>query len=207
MQFTHYSFLFLFLFSLLLQSITAFQSSKTLDEFIKKSCQVSRYSELCYSSLSSSYTGDPDLGKLSYAAIRISLDQALDTAHYVDETSTSSKTSTSSSSSSGAEELVSVRDCMELSKDAVHQVKKSLDQMARVLREDEVENSRKRRFEMSNVQTWMSAAITDQDTCVDGFSQVHGGKLQNQLTAKVEMLLKFISNALALVNYFVQSSH
>ncbi|KNA13906.1 hypothetical protein SOVF_112410 [Spinacia oleracea] len=214
MQLAHTSSIFFFFFSLLLllgsiatvESTTSPNPKTPLDDFINKSCQVTLYPDLCYSSLSSSYTGDPDLGKLTYAAINISHAEAIHAADYV-MTLSNKKTST------GDDEAI--LDCVELTEESVQQVRKSRNQMATVLRsgsraqkKDEREK-RKRRFEMSNVQTWMSAAITDQNTCIDGFSDDKGGKKddeEEEVTMKVRMVVKFISNALALVNSFVDAT-
>ena len=35
-------------------------------------------------------------------------------------------------------------------------------------------------FQMSNVQTWMSAALTNEDTCTDGFEDVANGSLKSE---------------------------
>ncbi|KAH9314044.1 hypothetical protein KI387_022671, partial [Taxus chinensis] len=33
-------------------------------------------------------------------------------------------------------------------------------------------------FQMSNVQTWMSAALTNEDSCLNGFQGVRNGKVK-----------------------------
>ncbi len=60
------------------------------------------------------------------------------------------------------------------------------------------------RFQMSNVQTWMSAALTDEDTCTDGFEDVADGPLKTDVCDRVGKVHKFTSNALALVNSYVE---
>jgi len=69
---------------------------------------------------------------------------------------------------------------------------------------------RRVRFEISNVQTWMSAGITNQDTCVDGFRDEAdvggggGGEVERDVSGKVGEVMKLISNALALVNSYAE---
>ena len=58
-------------------------------------------------------------------------------------------------------------------------------------------------FQMSNVQTWMSAALTDEDTCTDGFEDVANGSLKSDVCDRVTKVHKITSNALALVNSYV----
>ncbi|KAK9106552.1 hypothetical protein Syun_022563 [Stephania yunnanensis] len=88
-------------------------------------------------------------------------------------------------------------DCVSCYGAAVEQIKKSLRQLKR-LKAGDVSF----RFEMSNVKTWMSAALTYEGTCVDGFELVSGGALKADVTYRADKLKKFTSNALALVNRF-----
>ncbi|XP_021736625.1 pectinesterase inhibitor 9-like [Chenopodium quinoa] len=202
MQLTHFSLLSTSILLLLLLSLAAVESTissnpKTLHDFIKSSCQVTLYSNLCYSTLSSSYNGDLDIGKLTYVAIGISLIEANWTADYV--TAIKNKIS--------AKDVV-VRDCVELTKGAVGLIRDSLDEMKMVLKSSGARRRNERgrrniRFEMSNVQTWMSAAITNQDTCMEGFNDVQvGKKVDDEVSEKVGYVVKLISNALSLVNSF-----
>lgn len=41
------------------------------------------------------------------------------------------------------------------------------------------------RFQLSNVQTWMSAALTNEDTCSDGFDDVEDGPLKKEVCEMV----------------------
>ncbi|KAL6187040.1 hypothetical protein ACLB2K_043156 [Fragaria x ananassa] len=56
------------------------------------------------------------------------------------------------------------------------------------------------RFQLSNVQTWMSAALTDAETCTDGFEDVEDGPIKTEVVNKAETVKKMMSNALAIVN-------
>ncbi|KAJ4829360.1 hypothetical protein Tsubulata_024241 [Turnera subulata] len=55
---------------------------------------------------------------------------------------------------------------------------------------------------MSNVQTWMSAALTDEETCTDGFEDVEDGSVKAEVCNRAAVVKKFTSNALALVNTY-----
>ena len=62
-------------------------------------------------------------------------------------------------------------------------------------------------LQISNIQTWVSAALTDDDTCVDGFD---GRDMEGHVKATVRRhVLKvahLTSNALALVNSYASSA-
>jgi len=57
-------------------------------------------------------------------------------------------------------------------------------------------------FQMSNVQTWMSAALTNEETCTDGFEDVADGDVKTDVSARVVKVKEVTSNALALVNSY-----
>jgi len=62
------------------------------------------------------------------------------------------------------------------------------------------------RFQMSNVQTWLSAALTDEETCTDGFKDIHDEPRKDDICARVDDVKKMTSNALALVNRCVDKA-
>lgn len=50
-----------------------------------------------------------------------------------------------------------------------------------------------------NVLTWLSAALTNQDTCQEGFTEVNGGgSVKNLMSAKLKDLSELVSNCLAI---------
>lgn len=63
-------------------------------------------------------------------------------------------------------------------------------------------------WSVSNVQTWMSAALTDEETCTDGLKEADGGVRRRRgvvvkVGSRVGVAKEFTSNALALVNKLV----
>lgn len=63
-------------------------------------------------------------------------------------------------------------------------------------------------WHMSNVQTWVSAALTDDSTCLDGFSgSAMNGNLKAAIRSRVIHVSQVTSNALALVNRFAETHH
>ncbi|KAI5677813.1 hypothetical protein M9H77_08763 [Catharanthus roseus] len=133
-------------------------------EFIRASCETTRYPELCFHSLSGYANAvQNDSGRLARIAIGVSLSRARNAAIYFNNLS--------KEADYGAEPRLAsaLHDCFSVFGDAVDQIKDSLQQMRRLRMGGSRESFM---FQMSNVQTWMSAALTNEDTCTDGFEDV-----------------------------------
>ncbi|PPD74218.1 hypothetical protein GOBAR_DD28855 [Gossypium barbadense] len=52
--------------------------------------------------------------------------------------------------------------------------------------------------------TWMSVALTDEETCTDGFEDVREGPLKTEVYERAVEVKKLTSNALALVNSYAE---
>ncbi|KAM0986686.1 hypothetical protein ACFX15_010567 [Malus domestica] len=55
-------------------------------------------------------------------------------------------------------------------------------------------------LQISNVLTWLSAALTDEDTCIEGFKGVAEGPVKTDVSNRAQEVEKLTHNALALVN-------
>ncbi|GJV13758.1 retrotransposon protein, putative, ty1-copia subclass [Tanacetum coccineum] len=87
-------------------------------------------------------------------------------------------------------QVAAMKDCIELLSDSVYQMKKSLAEMNRPgLKEFDLV--------MSDIQTWVSSALTDEDTCSEGFA--NDPKMKNVVRGKVVNVVHLTSNALGLV--------
>ena len=84
-----------------------------------------------------------------------------------------------------------MKDCIELLSDTVYELKRSLDEMSRP-------GSKDFRLVMSDIQTWVSSALTDEDTCSEGF--VNDPKMKRVVRGKIVNVAHLASNALALIN-------
>lgn len=91
-----------------------------------------------------------------------------------------------------------LHDCFSVFGDAVEQIRDSLTQMLKLGGSGE-----SLRFQMSNVQTYMSAALTNEDTCTDGFEEVKDGPMKKDVCDRTVKVKQVTSNALALVNSYV----
>ncbi|KAJ0764679.1 putative pectinesterase [Helianthus annuus] len=90
-------------------------------------------------------------------------------------------------------EVAAMKDCIELLSDSVYELKKSLDEMIRP-------GSKDSRLVMSDIQTWVSSAMTDEDTCTEGFK--NDPKMKSVVRGKIVNVAHLTSNALALINSY-----
>lgn len=92
---------------------------------------------------------------------------------------------------------VAVSDCVEVFEAAIDELHRSLGVLRRLSRRD---------FEaqIGDLTTWVSAALTDEDTCIDGF-EGERGKQVNLIRNRVVKAGYITSNALALVNKLAAS--
>ncbi|XP_006305566.2 21 kDa protein [Capsella rubella] len=164
-------------------------------DFIRTSCNATLYPDVCYTSLAGYASAVQDNpARLAKLAIGVSLSRAKYTASFL------SKLSRRSAAVSSA----AVHDCVSNMGDAVDQMRGSLRQLREM-------NHRRPgapafRFQMSNVQTWMSAALTDEETCTDGITEaMEDGETKTAICERVGDVKMFTSNALALVNTYANN--
>ncbi|KAI3808770.1 hypothetical protein L1987_24731 [Smallanthus sonchifolius] len=81
-------------------------------------------------------------------------------------------------------------DCLELLEDSVDQLSRSLFSVAPSVGE--------RVGSSEDVMTWLSAALTNQDTCTDGLLEVGNGYVKEQMDGKLKDLSELVSNSLAI---------
>ncbi|KAM0946660.1 putative pectinesterase [Dioscorea sansibarensis] len=164
-------------------------------DFIKSSCRSTTYPELCVECLSA-YA--PALHRnprqLAHAALSVSVDRARSASTFVARVSASHGAGPTRSRESGA-----IRDCFETMSDSVDQLRKSIKEMGKMAKSND-----KRGFawHLSNVETWVSAALTDQSTCMDGLAEDgrRSSRVRASIRKKVLDVAHVTSNALALIN-------
>ncbi|KAK3011743.1 hypothetical protein RJ639_013030 [Escallonia herrerae] len=161
-------------------------------DFIRTSCGTTLYPEVCYTSLSG-YVNvvQQDPARLAGVAIGVSLAKARRMASYV--------SNLSRQTDYGSDHLAAsaLHDCHTVFGDAVDGITGSLQQMRHLGGSPEA-----LRFQVSNVQTYMSAALTNEDTCTDGFDDVPDCPVKSDVSDRVVKVKKVTSNALALVNSY-----
>ncbi|KAK8957618.1 hypothetical protein KSP39_PZI000831 [Platanthera zijinensis] len=90
-----------------------------------------------------------------------------------------------------------VRDCVETMGDTVDRLRSSVKEMELLGRY----GSRSFKWHLSNVQTWVSAALTDENTCLESLSEDKSAAgVRTEIRRQIAGVSKLTSNALALVN-------
>ncbi|XP_073144435.1 pectinesterase 3 [Henckelia pumila] len=88
-----------------------------------------------------------------------------------------------------------LKDCADLFSDAASQLENS----AALLRVGPGENPLTE-MKISDIQTWVSAAMTDQETCIDGLEET-GSTAVNDFKTRVQKSQEYMSNTLAILNH------
>ncbi|GJX30063.1 pectinesterase inhibitor 10-like protein, partial [Tanacetum coccineum] len=122
---------------------------------------------------------------LAQTALSVSLDTTI--------TTSSSMVKLSQVHGMAPRQIAAMKDCMELLSDSVYQMKRSLAEMNRP-------GSKDFGLVMSDIQTWISSALTDEDTCSEGFA--NDPKMKNVVRGKIVNVVHLTSNALGLINNY-----
>ncbi|KAK7389294.1 hypothetical protein VNO78_24164 [Psophocarpus tetragonolobus] len=167
---------------------------KATRELIEGSCKGTRYPAKCVESLMG-YAGSigESEEKLAMSALSVSVWKSRSCASFVEKMG--------SVKGMKARERNAVEDCIENMNDSLERLSQSLRELGLVV----VGKAKRKDFlwHISNVQTWVSAAITDQDTCLDSFDGPHlDAKLKAAIKPRVVDAYQVTTNALALVNRF-----
>ncbi|XP_075483602.1 pectinesterase inhibitor 6-like [Primulina tabacum] len=158
------------------------------NNYTEDACSVAPYRDLCIHSLASfSNKAKQDPGKWARAGVSVTIGEAKKVAGSLAKL----KRNGSGRVARGRNRMA-VSDCVECFQDALDNLHESLD----VLRNLSIVQFGS---QMEDVTTWVSAALTDEDTCLDGFDQAKGKHLVSVLLC-VSKVSYMTSNALALVN-------
>lgn len=84
-------------------------------------------------------------------------------------------------------------DCLELLEDSVHALSEALSSVS----PSEAGEGSKEGGSTQDVLTWLSAALTNQDTCSEGFEAV-AGPVKDRISEKLKDLSELVSNCLAI---------
>ncbi|OAY26997.1 pectinesterase inhibitor 3 [Manihot esculenta] len=183
-------------FSLLLFIFLSFTPSSAAPNFsqnaqqdlVRSSCLHASYPTLCIHTLSS-YSGPANTPRdLAQAAVKVSLARASKASKYL----------SSLSGLKAKRERVALSDCVEQISDAVEELSSTLDELKHL-------RSETFRWQMSNAETWVSAALTNEDTCLDGFEGVES-KVKSDVKRKIRNMARVTSNALYMINRLDENS-
>jgi pectinesterase inhibitor-like protein len=156
-------------------------------DLVRSSCVHASYPNLCLRTLSS-YAGPANTPRdLAQAAVKVSIARARKVSNYLSTLSGLKK----------KRERVALSDCIEQIYDSVDELSKTLGELKH-LREETFG------WQMSNAQTWVSAALTNEDTCLDGFHEVES-KAKDDVKRKITNVARVTSNALYMINRLDES--
>lgn len=163
-------------------------SLKIYKNFIKTSCNSTLYPALCYKYLSShSSTIKTDSVKLCNTALTVNLKAANKTSALV--------TSMAKKGGLRPSEKAVIEDCNEEIDDCVDELRKA----SNVL--DNLRDALNKEDQMADIKTWVSAAMTDEDTCMDEFEENNVREsVKNKIKKSIVDLRQITSNSLALIN-------
>ncbi|CAI0404895.1 unnamed protein product [Linum tenue] len=169
----------------------------TNTEFIRTSCSATTYPQLCYNSLSAHAT------KIQTSA-RLLASTALDVALSSAKSTSAAMIKLQQSHGLSPRQSAAMLDCVEELGDSVDQIRQSIDEMAGARGAGRSPSD----FQLmiSDVQTWVSAALTDESTCNDGFAEM-AGETKTVVRGKIETIAHLTSNALALINAYATLHH
>ncbi|KAL6321875.1 hypothetical protein AAG906_035579 [Vitis piasezkii] len=183
-------------------------ADKASTEFIRTSCGTTTYPRLCYTSLSahaSVIQTSPKL--LADTALAVTLSTARSTSSLMSKMVQSHGLK--------PREVAAMHDCVEELSDSVDQLRRAMGEMTQI-------KGSNFGLMMDDIQTWVSAALTDEDTCTDGFAgnamngnlkttdtctdgfagNAMNGNLKTTVRARVVNMAHMTSNALGLINSY-----
>lgn len=177
-----------------LSTFSSSSSAEEMDSYVGDACSVTRYPDLCIHSLASySNRAKRDPRKWARAGVSVTISEAKLVSQYLGKLE--------SSNTARGRGRAALFDCIELFRDTLDNLHGSLGALRNFTSQD---------FDsqMRNVMSWLSAALTDQDTCLQGFhSQAREGKRKQiqLLRRRVLNTTCLTSNALSLANKLATS--
>ncbi|GAB4838106.1 hypothetical protein Ancab_027637 [Ancistrocladus abbreviatus] len=190
---------FLILFFLLPSAYTTHTGGDGHNEpndLVRSLCIHASYPNVCLRTLSA-YPGPADTPMdLARAAVSVSSHRARKASDYLAQMSGMYE-----KGNKGVK--AALRDCLE-------QMADSAAELSDTMRELKHLRTGSFRWKMNNAETWVSAALTDQDTCLDGIDEVGGGgngsmAIKSDVKKRIKNVAKVTSNALYLINRLHES--
>ncbi|KAL3609939.1 hypothetical protein D5086_000959 [Populus alba] len=156
-------------------------SSSNPAESIKTVCDVTLYPSSCFTSISSlNISTKPDPEVIFKLSLQVSIAELKNLSSLL-------------SSFNDVNSQAALKDCVSQFDDSLSKLNDSLSAME-VGPGEKMLNLEK----VNDIQTWISAAMTDQDTCIDGLEEM-GSKFLDEIKAKIERSKEFLSISLAII--------
>ncbi|CAN8314490.1 unnamed protein product [Cochlearia groenlandica] len=158
--------------------------------YVKDACNVTQYKGLCVRTLwPFAIVAKNNSSKWARASVAVTITETKEVLRELLKTRRSAV---------GKRERIALSDCRELFVDSLGNLYKSLDHLRKL---DAFEFQR----QMIDLSTWLSAALTDADTCLDGLKETSSSIVIRSLTVRIikrkaTKCMHLCSNALALLN-------
>lgn len=162
-------------------------TSNSTNNLVYTSCTNASYPKICIRTLSS-YSTVKTPKDLAKASLNVSISRANKAYKFLKSLRVESK-----------REKGALVDCIEQIGDSIHELRKALFELKHLHRGVGF------KFQMSNLETWVSASLTNDDTCLDGFNEIDG-KVRYDVKRKISNVAKVTSNALFLINLLYDRS-
>ncbi|KAG2708916.1 hypothetical protein I3760_05G215400 [Carya illinoinensis] len=162
----------------------------TYENYIKTSCNSTTYPALCYKSLSPyAFNIKENPHHLRKTALSRTLKAARNASFTV------KRLSRQMAGLTPRLEAAVIKDCIVTMENSLDELKQSLNAMKHL-------NESNEEVQLENIKTWVSAALIDEHTCMDGFEE--GGwvsaAVKNKISNSVVKIAWLTSNALCLIN-------
>ncbi|KAK4285009.1 hypothetical protein QN277_001762 [Acacia crassicarpa] len=168
--------------------------------YIKASCNTTLYPDLCLRYLykfANSNIQSPE--QLTNVALSVSLSRTLHTRDYLQQVA---KQFEALKNSNNPRDYFVLQDCLKQIDDSVDELGHSIRELERLNKIPSTSINDDVLWHISNVETWVSTALTDASTCVDYFPGHRMSKMKAAIRGKVLNIKQVTSNALALFHRY-----
>ncbi|PHT52247.1 hypothetical protein CQW23_06709 [Capsicum baccatum] len=163
------------------KTTTITSSSSTKNNLVYTSCTNASYPKICIRTLSS-YSTIKTPKDLAKASLNVSISRANKASKFLKNLKVKSK-----------REKGAIVDCIEQISDSIYDLRKALFELKHLHKGYGFQ------FQINNLETWVSGALTYDDTCLDGFKEIDGN-VRYDVKRKISNVAKVTSNALYLIN-------
>eukprot|EP01018_Ginkgo_biloba_P027974 Gb_05254 [translate_table: standard] len=168
----------------LLAAVVSVAGKTVESKAFHEACSGTLYPDVCVSTLMSHYQS---LRSSSVDVANIAVKVALDEVEKV-----SALASEKNLESLAENDRVALEDCIELFGYTLQQLDESLATLTSM-------NVKSMSKQSGDIQTWLSASLTNQETCMDGLQYSEAGTAKSLLHSRMLNVSKLISNSLAIV--------
>ncbi|KAM3383296.1 pectinesterase inhibitor 3 [Capsicum galapagoense] len=168
------------------KTTTITSSSSTKNNLVYTSCTNASYPKICIRTLSS-YSTIKTPKDLAKASLNVSISRANKASKLLKNLKVKSK-----------REKGAIGDCIEQISDSIYDLRKALFELKHL------HKGYGFKFQINNLETWVSGALTYDDTCLDGFKEIDGN-VRYDVKRKISNVAKVTSNALYLINQLDRS--